>query len=102
MTNPDNIEPSFALAIEAITTSTELSKQTKGQWCSGLRGLARCFSLPCDSVPARFSAVRARMLALRCPPFDWTPKRSPTSRAMPRQPCSGSGARPGSAKMACL
>src|SRR5262245_2975107 len=71
---PEMIEPTFAQAIEAITASAELPKQTKAQWCSALRGLARCFNLPCESIPARFSAVRARMLALRFPPFDWTPK----------------------------
>jgi Phage integrase family len=71
---PETIEPSFAKAIEAIAASAELPKQTKAQWCSALRGLARCFNLPPESIPARYSAVRARMLALRSPPFDWTGK----------------------------
>ena len=68
------IEPTFAQAIEAITAAAELPNQTKAQWCSALRGLARCFNLPLESIPARYSAVRARMLALRSPPFEWTPK----------------------------
>jgi hypothetical protein len=71
---PETIEPTFAKAMEAIAGSVDLPKQTKAQWCSALRGLARCFNLPPESVPARYSAVRARMLALRSPPFDWTPK----------------------------
>jgi len=71
---PEMIEPSFADALEAISTSSELPKQRKAQWCSALRGLARCFSLPPQSIPARFSAVRARMQALHYPPFGWTAK----------------------------
>ena len=71
---PETIEPTFAEAIEAIGASVELPKQTKAQWCSALRGLARCFNLPIENISARYSAVRARILALRSPPFDWTPK----------------------------
>jgi hypothetical protein len=71
---PETIEPTFAKAIEAIAASAELPKQTRAQWCSALRGLARCFNLPAESIPARYSAVRGRILALRSPPFDWTPK----------------------------
>jgi integrase len=71
---PETIEPTFVNLIEAIGASTELPKQTKAQWCSALRGLARCFNLPPESIPARYSAVRGRMLALHFPPFGWTPK----------------------------
>jgi integrase len=71
---PEAIEPTFVNLIEAIGASTELPKQTKVQWCSAVRGLARCFNLPPESIPARYSAVRGRMLALRHPPFGWTPK----------------------------
>lgn len=68
------IEPSFANAIEAIAAATELSLQTRRQWCSALRGLARCLDRPPESIPARFSAVRNKMLALKYPPFGWTAK----------------------------
>jgi integrase len=71
---PETIEPPFAAVIEAIVAAAALPKQTKAQWCSALRGLARCFNLPPESIPARYSAVRARMSALRHPPFGWTPK----------------------------
>src|SRR3974377_27551 len=71
---PKMIEPSFAEATAAIVASAELPKQRKAQWCSALRGLARCFNLPPQSIPARFSAVRARMQALHYPPFGWTAK----------------------------
>ena len=43
---PEMIEPSFADALEAISASSELPKQRKAQWCSAMRGLARCFNLP--------------------------------------------------------
>lgn len=68
------IEPAFAEAIAVITASAELPQQRKAQWCSALRGLARCFNLPPESIPARFSAVRNKMKALKYPPFDWTAK----------------------------
>jgi integrase len=71
---PEVIEPSFAEAIKAISEAIELSVSTRRQWCSALRGLARCLDRPLENIPARFSAVRNKMLALRYPPFDWTAK----------------------------
>jgi hypothetical protein len=71
---PEAVEPSFAEAIEAVTAATELPLHTRRQWCSALRGLARCLDRPVESVPARFSAVRNKMLALKYPPFGWTAK----------------------------
>src|SRR5262245_4870391 len=68
------IEPSFADAIAAVISVTELPLATRRQWCSALRGLARCLDRPPESIPARFSAVRNKMLALRHPPFGWTAK----------------------------
>src|SRR5262245_7517290 len=53
---PEMIEPTFAKLIKEIRASTELPEQTKAQWCSALRGLARCFNLPPESIPARYSA----------------------------------------------
>lgn len=71
---PEIIEPSFADAIEAISAATELPLHTRQQWCSALRGLARCLDRPVESIPARFSAIRNKMLALLYPPFGWTAK----------------------------
>lgn len=71
---PEIIEPSFADAIKAIAEATELPLPTRRQWCSALRGLAHCLDRPPESIPARFSAVRNKLLALRYPPFDWTAK----------------------------
>jgi integrase len=68
------IEPTFADAIEAIAAATEVPLHTRRQWCSALRGLARCLGRPPENIPARFSAVRNKMLALRYPPFGWTAK----------------------------
>src|SRR5262245_14619346 len=68
------IEPTFADAIEAVTAATELPLHTRRPWCSALRGLARCLDRPVEGIPARFSAVRNKMLALRYPPFGWTAK----------------------------
>jgi integrase len=71
---PEAIEPSFSHAIKAISESAELPLPTRRQWCSALRGLARCLDRPPESIPARFSAVRNKILALRYPPFGWTAK----------------------------
>jgi hypothetical protein len=79
--NPEMIEPSFAEAITTITAAAELPQQRKAQWCSALRGLARCFNLPPESIPARFSAVRGRMQVLRHPPFGWTAKTLANTKA---------------------
>jgi integrase len=68
------VEPTFFDAIAAITCAAEVPLQTRRQWCSGLRGLARCFDQPLELIPARLSAIRNRMASLRYPPGDWTAK----------------------------
>jgi integrase len=68
------LEPTFADAIAAVTATADLPVSTRQQWCSALRSLARCLSRPVESIPARFSAVRNGVLALRYPPFGWTTK----------------------------
>ena len=40
MDKPSLIEPSFADAIRAIEAATDLSPQTRSQWCSALRQIA--------------------------------------------------------------
>jgi len=68
------LEPSFADAITAIRSATDLSAQTERHWSSSLAGIARAFDQPMELVPARFSAVRARMAALHHVPLGWTAK----------------------------
>ncbi len=68
------LEPSFGDAITAIRAATDLSVQTQLHWCSSLAGIARAFDQPMELIPARFSAVRARMAALHHVPLGWTPK----------------------------
>src|ERR1700676_4758014 len=68
------LEPNFSDAITAIRAATDLSVQTQRHWCSSLAGIARAFDQPMELIPARFSAVRARMAALHYVPLDWTAK----------------------------
>ena len=68
------LEPTFADAIMAITAATDLSEQTRRHWCSSLTGIAKAFDQPLELIPARYSAVRARMAALHHVPLDWVPK----------------------------
>jgi integrase len=68
------LEPTFADAIQEVMANAELTVPTRQQWCSALRSLARCLGRPVESIPARFSAIRNSLLALRYPPFGWTGK----------------------------
>jgi hypothetical protein len=68
------LEPSFADAITAIRAAPDLSAQTQRHWCSSLAGIARAFDQPMEVIPARFSAVRARMAALHHVTLGWTAK----------------------------
>jgi hypothetical protein len=68
------LEPTFADAIAAVSENEDLPLQTRRQWCSALRGVARCFDQPVETIPARFSAVKGRMAALHHVPVDWTAK----------------------------
>jgi hypothetical protein len=69
-----SLEPTFADAIMAITAATDLSAQTRRHWCSSLAGIAKAFDQPIELIPARYSAIRARMAALHHVPLDWVPK----------------------------
>jgi hypothetical protein len=77
----NSLEPSFADAVNVISAAADLPLQTRRQWCSALRGIARCFDQPLEAIPARFSAVRARMAALHHVPADWTPKTLANTRS---------------------
>ena len=68
------LEPSFADAIMAISAAAELSEETRRHWRSSLTGIARAFDQPLELIPARYSAIRARMAALHHVPLDWVPK----------------------------
>jgi hypothetical protein len=56
------LEPTFADAIMAITAATELSAQTRRHWCSSLARIAKAFDQPIEVIPARYSAIRARIM----------------------------------------
>ncbi len=68
------LEPSFADAIMTISAATDLSEETRRHWRSSLTGIARAFDQPLELIPARYSAIRARMAALHHVPLDWVPK----------------------------
>ena len=71
---PITLEPTFADAIKMITAATDLPEPTRRHWCSSLAGIARAFDQPPEVIPARYSAVRARMAALHHVPLGWVPK----------------------------
>ena len=72
--NPTALEPSFADAIKAIAAATDLPEEIRRHWCSSLTGIAKAFDQPPELIPARYSAVRARMAALHHVPMNWTAK----------------------------
>jgi integrase len=76
-----SIEPSFADAIAAIVEAAELPPLTRQQWCSALRQIARYFGQEAGTIPARFSAVRARMSALHHGPAGCKPKTLANTRS---------------------
>jgi hypothetical protein len=51
-----------------------LSEQARRHWRSSLAGIAKAFDQPPELIPARYSAVRARMAALHHLPLGWTAK----------------------------
>ena len=65
------LELTFADAIMAITAATDLPEQKRRHWRSSLVGIAKAFDQPLELIPARYSAVRARMEALHHVPLDW-------------------------------
>lgn len=76
-----SIEPSFAVAAATIAASSELSGPVRREWCSALRCLARHFQQPMETIPARYSAVRARMAALHPVPAGCAPKTLANTRS---------------------
>src|SRR6266446_6066921 len=74
MTEHISLEPTFAAAMEAIVTASDLPEQTRRHWRSSLSGIAKAFDQPPELIPARYSAVRARLAALHHVPMNWTAK----------------------------
>jgi integrase len=68
------LELTFVDAIVAITAATDLAEETRRHWRSSLTGIARAFDQPLELIPARYSAIRARMAALHHVPLDWVAK----------------------------
>jgi hypothetical protein len=68
------LEPSFAHAIMAISAAADLPEETRRHWRSSLTGIAKAFDQPPELIPARYSAVRARMAGLHHVPLDWVAK----------------------------
>ena len=52
------IEPSFADALRAIGQALDLAPQTRAQWASALRQIAKALNKPLESLPARWTAAR--------------------------------------------
>src|SRR4030081_679561 len=72
--NATSLEPTFADAIVAIASATDLAEGTRRHWRSSMTGIAKEFDQAPELIPARYSAVRARMAALHHVPLGWVPK----------------------------
>jgi hypothetical protein len=68
------LEATFSEAITAITAAIDLPEEKRRHWRSSLTGIARAFDQPLEVIPARYSAVRARMAALHHVPLGCTAK----------------------------
>jgi integrase len=58
MTETTLIEPSFADALSTIEQATDLTPQTRAQWASALRQIAKALNKPLETLPARWTAAR--------------------------------------------
>lgn len=72
--NSISLEPTFADAVAAISATADLSEEKRRHWRTSLAGIAKAFDQPLAVIPARYSAIRARMAGLHHVPLDWTPK----------------------------
>jgi integrase len=64
MDKPTLIEPSFADAIRAIEAATDVPPQTRAQWCSALRQIAKALDKPTEILPARWTAIQLNLKRL--------------------------------------
>jgi integrase len=74
-------EATFAEAITVITSATDLCEEKRRHWRSSLTGIARAFDQPLETIPARYSAIRARMASLHHVPLGWAAKTLSNHRA---------------------
>src|SRR5450631_1021063 len=65
------LEPTFADAMTAIANAADLTEENRRHWRSSLAGIAKAFDQPLELIPARYSAIRARMATLHHVPLDW-------------------------------
>src|ERR1700694_2990296 len=72
--NQTSLELTFADANAAIADATDLSDEKRRHWRSSLAGIAKAFDQPPELIPARYSAVRARLAGVHHVPLGWTPK----------------------------
>jgi hypothetical protein len=79
--NQTSLEPTFADAVAAISAATDLPEEKRRHWRSSLVGIAKAFDQPLVVIPARYSAVRAKMAGLHHVPLGWTPKTLANHRA---------------------
>jgi integrase len=64
MDKPILIEPSFADAIRAIEAATDLPPQTRAQWTSALRQIAKALDKPIEILPTRWTAIQLALKRL--------------------------------------
>lgn len=74
-------EPSFADAIAAIAHTSLLAPKRKTHLTTSLRQVARYLGQPVASIPARFAAIRSRILALHPAQLGVNPKTFTNHRA---------------------
>lgn len=68
------LEASFEDVVRAIRNAVDLEDRERRHWPTSLRSMARAFNQPLETIPARYSAVRARMAALHHVPLGWAVK----------------------------
>jgi len=74
MTDTIALEPNWQDLIQAVTNAAGLPPQKRRHWLTSLNSVAKAFDQPPAVIPARYSAVRARMAALHHATFDWAPQ----------------------------
>ena len=83
-------EPSFADAIAVIAGTSLLEPKRKTHLITSLRQFARYLGQPVEAIPARFAAIRSRILALHPVQLGVNPKTFANHRANVRAPPSSS------------
>ncbi len=74
MTDPTPLELTWVDVIQAVTDAADLPPQKRRLWRTSLDAIARAFDQPVAVIPARYSAVRARMAALHHATLGWAPQ----------------------------